>query len=156
MHDRDYEPARRVLEIVMVSSHAHQHPSKFFGQFDQLPTCVSLGHESSCNPIVPCRWHCYSSQISPDAVAFRGTGNCYETYRESVHQPLTLRPRGAFVAPYSNPASFSSSSNRDSVRMWIVCAARRPSRSKMKLFGTSSTLNAVFTFRSGSSAIGKL
>jgi len=43
MHDRDYEPARRVLEVVVVSPHTDQHPSKFFGQFDQFPTGYRLG-----------------------------------------------------------------------------------------------------------------
>ena len=36
MHDSDYEPARRVLEIVMVSPNADQYPSKFFGQLDGI------------------------------------------------------------------------------------------------------------------------
>jgi len=59
-------------------------------------------------------------------------------------------------ASYSNPANFNSSRNCDSVRMSMAWAARRPSRSKRKLFGMPSTLNAAFTFRSGSSATVKL
>jgi hypothetical protein len=47
MYDGDYEPAYRVLEVVMVSPHADQSPSKFFGQLDQFPACLSFGHESS-------------------------------------------------------------------------------------------------------------
>src|ERR1022692_2808490 len=31
MYDGDYKPARRVLEVVMLSPHADQSPSKFFG-----------------------------------------------------------------------------------------------------------------------------
>jgi|HubBroStandDraft_1064217.scaffolds.fasta_scaffold361589_2 hypothetical protein len=41
------------FEVLMVSLHAGRPPSKFFGQLDQLPACVSLGHESSCNFILP-------------------------------------------------------------------------------------------------------
>ena len=56
MNDSDDKPARRVLEVVMVSPHADQPPSKFFGQLYQFQACVSLGHGSSREPIVPCRW----------------------------------------------------------------------------------------------------
>jgi hypothetical protein len=43
MYDGDDKPARRVLKVVMVSPHTDQSPSKFFGQPDQFPACVSLG-----------------------------------------------------------------------------------------------------------------
>jgi hypothetical protein len=36
MYDGNYKPARRVLEVVVVSRRANQSPPNFFGQLDQL------------------------------------------------------------------------------------------------------------------------